>query len=158
VVIPDSVLLVEFSAFASCFSLEGVKLSLNMGMIDESLFEGCRALKTVDLPPKLYKIGRRAFKGCSSLTGIILPVTLKEIGFDAFASCRSLKGIAIPRGLSEIEDSDAFGGCDSLSEITFGGTKEEWEMLNRGRTLSVQRSDLSFYSPKVHFLGLKNEV
>ena len=109
------------------------------------------------MPPKLYKIGRRAFKGCASLESIILPITLREIGFDAFAGCRALRRIAIPKGLREIEDDDAFSGCDALEEITYAGNKEGWEYLNHGRTLSVQRGDLSYYSPKVHFLDLKGE-
>ena len=127
-------------------------------MIDESTFEGCRSLKVVDMPPKLYKIGRRAFKGCASLESLILPITLREIGFDAFSGCRALKRIAIPKGLREIEDDDAFSGCDSLSEITFAGNKEAWEYLNHGKTLTVRRSDLSYFSPKLHFLDLKREI
>jgi hypothetical protein len=105
----------------------------------------------------LYKIGRRAFKGCSSLESIILPVALAEIGYDAFASCRSLRRLGIPKGLKTIEDEDAFSCCDSLSEITYGGSREDWEYLVRG-TLTVKRSDASLITPKVSFLDLKNEI
>jgi hypothetical protein len=129
-----------------------------MGLIDESTFEGCRSLFAVDMPSKLYKIGRRAFKGCSSLPAVILPISLREIGFDAFSGCSSLKRIAIPKNLREIEDDDAFSACDSLSEITFAGNREQWEYLNHGKTLTVQRSDLSYSSPRVTFLDLKKEV
>ena len=126
-----------------------------MGLIDESTFEGCRSLKYVDLPTKLVKIGRRAFKGCSSLTSIILPVGTTVIGFDAFADCSSLTRIAIPKDLREIEDLDAFGGCDSLSEISFGGTKEKWEMILRNRSLTIQKSDCSVSVPKISFMNLE---
>jgi hypothetical protein len=126
-----------------------------MGLIDESTFEGCRSLKYVDLPTKLVKIGRRAFKGCSSLANIILPVGTAVIGFDAFADCSSLGRIAIPKDLREIEDNDAFGGCDSLTEISFGGSKEKWESVLRGGILTVQKSDCSVSVPKITFMNLE---
>ena len=126
-----------------------------MGLIDESTFEGCRSLISVDLPTKLVKIGRRAFKGCSSLKSIILPVGVSVVGFDAFADCSSLARIAIPKDMRELEDEDVFGGCDALTDISFGGTKERWETLMRGRTLTVQRSDLSLSTPRVSFMNFE---
>ena len=126
-----------------------------MGLIDESTFEGCRSLKIVDMPTKLVKIGRRAFKGCTSLVNLILPFGVKTIGFDAFADCSALSRIAIPKDIFEIEDFDIFGGCDSLSEISFGGTKEKWEEIMRRRALTVQKSDLSVVTPKIIFMGLE---
>jgi hypothetical protein len=135
-----------------------------MALIDESLFEGCRSLTTVDLPRGLTKISRRAFKGCSSLKSLILPSQLRSIGFDAFAGCTSLSRIAIPKDVAEIEDSDVFSACDSLTEISFGGSREAWELLNHGKIITVEESDLSVHTPRVVFLNLngkaggKNEV
>ena len=155
ITVPDSCYLVEFNAFASCFSLESVKLSNSMGLIDESTFEGCRSLKYIDLPTKLVKIGRRAFKGCTSLASIILPITVKAVGLDAFCGCRALARIAIPKDLSDIEDNDVFGGCNTLTEISFGGSREAWETVCRGGTLTVSRSDGSIFTPKIYFMDLK---
>ena len=129
-----------------------------MGLVDESTFEGCRSLAVVDLPAKLSRIGRRAFKGCEALSSIILPSGVREIGLDAFAQCRSLARIAIPKDMRELEDTDVFGGCDSLTDISFGGSREAWELLTSGKTLTVERGDLSLFTPKVTFLNLKNEV
>ena len=125
-----------------------------MGLIDEATFEGCRSLKTVDLPTKLVKIGRRAFKGCTSLASIILPVGTQIIGFDAFADCASLARIALPKELTELEDFDIFGGCDKLTDVSYGGDKDAWERLMRGGVLTVQRSDLSVYTPRISFMNL----
>jgi hypothetical protein len=107
------------------------------------------------MPSKLYKIGRRAFRGCASLESLILPVTLREIGFDAFSGCKNLKRLAMPKSLIEMEDSDVFSGCDSLSEIAYAGSRDDWEYLTRGRALTVTRTDLSVYTPKIHCLDLK---
>jgi hypothetical protein len=106
------------------------------------------------MPTKLVKIGRRAFKGCTSLDNIILPIGTKSIGLDAFADCTALRRIALPKELSDIEDEDAFGGCDNLTDISFGGTKEAWEMMLHGKTLTLQRSDLTVATPKVAFMNL----
>ena len=127
-----------------------------MGIIDESTFEGCRSLKYVDMPQKLVKIGRRAFKGCSSLSSIILPLSCAVIGFDAFADCTSLGRIAIPQHMREIEDFDIFGGCDSLTDISFGGTKEKWDSLMRGNILTLQKSDCTISTPKISFMNLED--
>lgn len=86
---------------------------------------------------------------------IILPVGTKILGFDAFADCSSLRRIALPKELSEIEDYEAFSGCDALTDISYGGSKEEFFSLMHGRTLTLQRSDTSTFTPKIHFMDLK---
>ena len=129
-----------------------------MTLIDDSTFEGCRSLKVVDMPVRLRKIGRRAFFGCSSLSSLILPVGTASLGLDAFVGCSSLVRIAIPKHLMELEDGDLFFGCDSLSEISFGGSAEMFDSLTRGGTVTVQKSDLSTFTPKIIFMDLKDEI
>ena len=77
------------------------------------------------------------------------------IGFDAFADCTSLNRIAIPKDLREIEDFDVFGGCDSLAEISFGGSREKWDSIMRGNVLTIQKSDCSITTPKLCFMNLE---
>ena len=86
---------------------------------------------------------------------MILPVNVQVIGFDAFADCSSLARIAIPKDIREIEDYDIFGGCDSLTDISFGGTKERWEAMLGRNILSVQKSDCTVSVPKVSFMNLE---
>ena len=57
-----------------------------------------------------------------------------------------------------IEDDDAFGACDSLKAISFGGTREAWELLTHGKSIVIEHSDLSVSTPAVTFLNLKNKV
>ena len=47
-------------------------------------------------------------------------------------------------------------GCDSLSEISFGGSKEAWELLTGGTALTLERSDSTLFTPTVHFLSLND--
>ena len=128
-----------------------------MALLDESLFEGCRSLAIVDMPSRLTRIGRRVFKGCTSLKSVILPVGITSIGFDAFAGCTSLSRIAIPKGVAEIEDDDIFSACDSLTDISYGGSREEWELLCHGKIMTVEKSDSTLVTPRVTFLNLKDK-
>jgi hypothetical protein len=105
----------------------------------------------------LSKIGSRAFRGCSSLTSIILPLSIRQIGFDAFSNCSSLSRIAIPHTISELEDEDVFSGCESLKEISYGGSKSDWEMLLHSKTLTVEHKDGSLHTPRVIFLELNKK-
>jgi hypothetical protein len=66
-----------------------------------------------------------------------------------------LSRIAIPKDLNEFEDGDVFGSCDSLCEISFGGTKEGWERLMRGKALTLQKSDCTVLTPRVSFMNLE---
>jgi hypothetical protein len=88
---------------------------------------------------------------------LILPTLLREIGFDAFAGCSSLSRIALSLDLKEIEDEDIFNACDSLMDISFAGSKEQFEFLTHGKTLTVERSDLTVFTPRMTFLKLKGQ-
>ena len=83
---------------------------------------------------------------------------LNEFGLDAFVGCSSLARIAIPKKVMELEDTELFAGCDSLTEISFGGDEALFENLTRGRAITVQRSDLSLFTPKITFMDLKDEI
>ena len=108
----------------------------------------------MDLPARLTKIGRRAFKGCTSLKSLILPVNLREIGYDAFYGCTSLERISIPKDVKLLEDDDVFSACDSLREISFGGSREAFEFLTHGKSISIEKSDATVSTPNVVFLNL----
>ena len=89
---------------------------------------------------------------------LILPISLSKIGFDAFAECTALSRIALPRGVREIEDGDIFRGCDKLAEISFGGSKEGFELLFGTDALTIEHSDGTVSVPRVSFLEIKNEI
>ena len=66
--------------------------------------------------------------------------------------------IAIPKRLIELEDTEIFDGCESLTEISYGGDREAFESLTRGKTITVQRADLTRFTPKITFMDLKDEI
>jgi hypothetical protein len=58
----------------------------------------------------------------------------------------------------EFEDLELFSGCDSLAEISFGGSEAMFDNLTRGMPIFVQRSDLTRITPKIIFMDLNDEI
>ena len=90
-------------------------------------------------------IAYRMFHGCITVTELygknretvyipdrLLFCTVTEIGNKAFAheSSKSIREIHLPKTLIRI-GSDAFSGLDSLTDVYFEGTEEEWLELSR---------------------------
>ncbi|MDE7292047.1 MAG: leucine-rich repeat domain-containing protein, partial [Treponemataceae bacterium] len=72
-----------------------------------------------------------------SLTSVVIPNGVMIIGTDAFRDCTSLKSVVIPDSVTAI-DKRAFFGCTSLDNVTYEGTKEEWEKIK-----GVNKGDLA---------------
>ena len=90
-------------------------------------------------------IAYRIFHGCVTVTELygknretvyipdrLLFCTVTEIGDKAFAheSSKSIREIYLPKSLILI-GNDAFSGLDSLTDVYFEGTEEEWLELSR---------------------------
>lgn len=76
-------------------------------------------------------IGFHAFYYCKSLMSIVIPDGVTSIGSSAFSGCDSLTSIEIPDRVTSI-GSYAFADCTSLTNITFNGTMEEWNAIEKG--------------------------
>lgn len=70
-----------------------------------------------------------AFKG-TGFEKIILPNTITTIYFRAFRDCINLKNVVIPNSVNYI-DGFILTGCTSFESITFLGTMEEWEEIEK---------------------------
>ncbi len=114
---PDTVRIMEYNAFASCYDLKTVQLPSGLQTIADDAFYGCSSLETIQLPSGLQTIGNHAFHGCNSLETIQFPSGLLTIGDDAFRDCYRLTDIILPESLTEI-GSHAFASCKNLKEIS----------------------------------------
>ncbi len=130
--IPPSVNTIGASAFWGCSELESITLPNGIDCISDNLFMYCSSLKNVVLPSSVTEIGDCAFMYCNSLTSIAIPDKVVSIGSEAFAECSELTQIAIPNSMTTIKDS-AFWNCDNLSSIVFGGTKAQWNNIEKIR-------------------------
>lgn len=117
IIIPDSVLNIESSAFADCQNLERIELSQNIEYINDELFLNCSALESVTIPEKVKSIGQRAFSNCVSLKNITIPGAVARISEGAFKGCENLSAVSIPSSVTEIGTS-AFEGDLNLSSLS----------------------------------------
>ena len=75
-------------------------------------------------------IGYNAFKGNTNVTDIILSTEITTIGAGAFWGCTALERITIPQSVKIIY-KDTFTDCDSLTDIYYEGTAEEWDKIDK---------------------------
>ena len=71
-----------------------------------------------------------AFRGYKELKKVILPTDVESIGMYAFMGCDSLEEVYIGTSLKKIGEG-AFCGCPELKRIIYGGTKEQWEKIDK---------------------------
>ena len=116
VTIPNGVISISGSAFASCKSLTSITIPNSVTSIGEYTFEGCSSLKSISIPNSVTVIEDRLFQSCRGLTSVTIPDSVTSIGFWAFYSCTSLASITIPDSVTDIEDQ-AFEYCSALKSV-----------------------------------------
>lgn len=158
IIIPDSVTSIGLMAFYNCTNLTSVTTGNGMTNIDECAFYGCTGLKSITIPRSVTSIGWKAFNSVSSvyiydlsawckisfesipfrdhslyLNGVlieqlILPSGISMISADTFSNTSGIKSVVIPKDVKLISQY-AFDGCNSIEEIYYIGTADEWERV-----------------------------
>lgn len=82
--IPDGVVKIGNSAFASCESLSSISLPKTLSVIESRSFQDCIGLQSVGIPNSITSIEDYAFAGCVTLSKISLPENIEYIGSSAF--------------------------------------------------------------------------
>ena len=139
-------------AFRDCTLLKGIFIPGDVRTICSSAFRGCTSLLEVSGCAGLIKIGTAAFSGCESLLNVMLATNLltgsesklTHIESVAFGDCKSLSGIVIPKSVVYI-GSQAFNHCDSLTDVFYTGTEEEWAKIE------ISDSNTSLTDATIHF-------
>lgn len=70
---------------------------------------------------------------------LIVPYGVEGLGHYVFDHCKELNKVVLPNSLKAVADN-IFVRCSKLKEITFLGTKEEWEKLMKKRLQPYQKS------------------
>ena len=100
--------------------------------ICEEAFWKAVNLESVTLPDSVTEIGESAFAGGENLTEIALGNGLETINSNAFNMC-DLRSITIPVSVTHF-GTGIFAWCVYLSNITYNGTKAQWNAINKQET------------------------
>ena len=112
--------------------------------IDSHAFYNCDKLVDVVIPDSVLKIGDHAFADCLKLTSVVLGKGISEIGNDTFRQASALKYITIPNSVTAIKKY-AFIHCNSLKDVYYTGTEEEWA------NISVEEYNTNLLSATIHY-------
>lgn len=135
ITIPDSVTSIGAGAFDDCSSLTSITIPANVTIMGSSVFEGCDNLETVNWnATACTEVGSGSYPilgYCPKFTTVIIGDNVKLIPSYTFRNCASLKSVTIPVSVISI-DEDAFSNCSSLTDITYKGTKAQWQAIAKG--------------------------
>lgn len=140
--IPNSVEIIGYNAL-STDTLESITIPDSVISIGSDAFSGSRSLKSIKLPKHLSFLGDGAFHDCP-LVSITVPDGLTSVPFWSFYNCTGLQSVYIPESITSIE-SYAFAGCDSLKDVYYAGTEEQWARV------VIKSNNNPLYSSTVHF-------
>jgi hypothetical protein len=118
VTIPDSVVIIECSAFYDCVKLFRIAIPGGVARVPYGAFSGCISLTDVTLIEGVKSIDPFAFRSCLSLATIVIPNSVNNIHDYAFYNS-GLFSIAIPDSVIRI-GARAFSLCDDLIRIVIG--------------------------------------
>jgi hypothetical protein len=93
--IPDSVVLIESSAFSGCNALVSATIGNHVTTIPSQCFYNCNHLSSLAIPNSATNIGASAFGFCLSLTNVMVGSGVTNIGPSAFYSCRGLLAFSV---------------------------------------------------------------
>jgi hypothetical protein len=138
------------SMFASCYSLESVKLPSKVTYLGSSMFSTCTALKDIiDIPQNVMNVYSSAFSECRNLKGVrFLGNSVTSIQSNAFNYCYAMKEIHLPYSLTSM--ASAFPYCYGLHDIYCYSLKpptgtSSLGNLAEGYVIHVPRGSLSLY-------------
>lgn len=95
-----------------------------------NLFLNGELVTELVIPSSVWSIGRWAFEGCNSLTNIDIRDGVRSIAQYAINNCQNLAHITIPTSITSIS-GNALDGCFALVDITYLGTKEQWNAISK---------------------------
>lgn len=170
--LPSSLIEIGSCAFQWCKGLTNVTLPSRLESIGSYAFGQCENLKSITIPGSVSVIGQYAFQFCYALasvtiedsdtntdrrieqgafnqtdiSSIYIPGSISVIERNAFEHCNKLSTVVIGDGVDEIQ-SNAFGGCGSLSDVKFEaksnppsiaeGAFTDWRISNGNVTVTV---------------------
>ena len=130
ITLPSSITNIDRETFADCSGLTNITIPDSVTSIGDYAFFRCSNLKSIKIPNSVTSIGEQAFYSCTGLTSVVIGNSVKSIGDWAFRNCAELTRITIPSSVISI-GYKAFMECENLKEITYEGTKADWNKIEK---------------------------
>ena len=118
VIIPDSVTVIEESAFFACIGLTDVTIGNGVVSVGVGAFQSCTGLTELTIPDSVTTLGDYSFASCTGLTGLVIGKSVETIGESAFLNCSGLKELTVSESVA-VMGKNAFGSCFYLENIRF---------------------------------------
>ncbi|WP_269477841.1 leucine-rich repeat domain-containing protein [Hominibacterium faecale] len=165
--IPQTVKVVEYSAFNSSRNLRHIDMSDAVEKIFAGAFNQCTGLEIIRLSDGLSTM-HQAFMDCKKLKSITIPPKLEKLDGWMFTGCENLESVYLPENI-QIEDDYAFEYCDKVRLYGAMGSPAEAYAKRNGlpffdisqiqyRKLSVSASTFRYNGrdqrPKISVEGL----
>lgn len=149
--IPSTLQKLGGGAFGNCEGLKELVIEEGITEIGNGAFSGCKLLTEIIVPNSVTFIGSGAFAFCTKLKTLQLSENLTTIEDELVEWCEALKSLTIPASVTEIKghfpfysaaivtltienpniriDSGAFNGGNTIKQIRFSGTIEQWKAV-----------------------------
>ena len=116
VVLPNSIVTIDASAFNKCTGLTTINIPSTVSTIGSMCFMNCSSLTSVTLPQGIVSIATSTFFGCAKLTTVVIPSTVTTINSGAFRVCTGLTSFVFPSSIITI-GAQIFQGCTALTSV-----------------------------------------
>jgi hypothetical protein len=102
---------------------------------------------SIEVQEGITDIPSYTFEYCEAATTIVLPTGLQRIELNAFNDCGSLNNLILPASItfSDYVNDLSFIRCESLTDVYFFGTEEEWDQIQYSDRVTSHNSDMTLY-------------
>ena len=129
VVLPETVKNISDKAFMGC-GFDSVTLPASLELLGNGVFQSCPNLLFADFAEgcSLTAIPEDSFRDCPNFMLADVPEGITTIGKNAFRNDPNLELARLPASLTLVKQY-AFYGCSGLTQVSYGGTLDEWNAI-----------------------------
>ncbi len=124
ITLPSGVTSIEYAALRSCTSLKSIELPETLETIKNEAFWQT-GIESLTIPSSVNSIG--GINGCKDLKTVIYQDGITYV-HGGFGGCNNLQKIYVPSSVTKVY-AGTFYNNDNLSDVYFGGTKEQFESI-----------------------------
>ena len=128
--VSDNITSIGSTAFAYCSKITEIDFGINTLRLGNKSFASCTGLTSINIGNSIEYIDVDCFHSCTNITNITVGNSVNTIKQAAFCYCQKLTSMQMSKNVSSI-GNQLFYGDSKLNNINYGGTKEEWNSINK---------------------------